>query len=143
MVHANVRRELEVIYASDGQVEHADLPELPIQYADYSAWQRRQLNGPLLEQLRHYWTEQLRDAPSGLELPFDLPPPAQPSGRGATHAFQVPEPVASGIRALAAKEGNHFIHGDNGRVSDLDSSLHGPNGSCGVQPDCQPGKAGS
>ena len=97
-------QELEEIYANDRHVQGADLPELPIQYADYSAWQRRQLSGNLLEQLRHYWTEQLRDSPSVLELPADLPRPAEPTGGGATHEFQLTEPVANGLRALAGRE---------------------------------------
>ncbi len=98
-------QELEEIYLNDGQLQHANLAELPIQYADYSAWQRAQLTGTLLEQLRHYWAEQLRDLPSDVELPADLPQPVQPTGRGATHEFHLTEPVVSEFRALASKEG--------------------------------------
>ncbi len=97
-------QELEAIYNSDGQVKSANLPELPIQYTDYSAWQRRQLTGPLREQLLDYWKKQLWDLPPALELPADLTRPPQPSGRGAFHDFQLTDTVAGGFRALASRE---------------------------------------
>jgi len=48
-------------------------PALPVQYADYTTWQRRWLaRGRLTEQL-DYWQEHLRDAPPRVELPLDRP----------------------------------------------------------------------
>ena len=97
-------QELEAIYASGGRLEPAHLPPLPTQYADYSAWQSRQLTCALRERLRSYWSEQLRALPPDLELPADLERPRASHGRGAVLEFQLADPVASGLRALARQE---------------------------------------
>jgi len=43
-------RELTQLYANRVAGHDAPLPELPIQYADYAAWQRDWLQGKLLDQ---------------------------------------------------------------------------------------------
>ena len=55
-----------------------DLPELPVQYADFAHWQRRSLHGGLLEKELAYWRGQLDGMPTIHSLPLDKPrPPAQ------------------------------------------------------------------
>ena len=78
------------------------LASLPIQYADYAAWQRGRLDSGELEAQRAYWKHHLAGAPVLLELPTDFPRPPQPSGRGKLVSFEVPAEVAGGVRALAA-----------------------------------------
>ncbi|MFB6894702.1 condensation domain-containing protein, partial [Kitasatospora sp. NPDC056327] len=73
-------RELGVLY--DG----GSLPDLPVQYADFADWQRRELAGEGLEQGLTYWRERLAALPA-LELPTDRPRPAEPSWTGATREF--------------------------------------------------------
>ncbi|HEY0793552.1 MAG TPA: amino acid adenylation domain-containing protein [Chthoniobacterales bacterium] len=91
--------ELARLYGADGQTAPAGLSEL--QYADYSAWQRQRLTGPLLERQRAYWEQQLHDLPPELALPTDLARPARASGAGAVHEFQVYEATATMLRELA------------------------------------------
>ena len=79
-----------------------DLAPLPIQYADYAAWQHARLASGELKAQRAYWKHQLAGAPVLLELPTDFPRPPQPSGRGRTVSFEVPAEAAGGVRALAA-----------------------------------------
>ncbi len=93
--------EVARLYASFQQGEPPDLPPLPIQYADFAAWQRRYLQGEPLEAQLAYWRAQLADSPRLLELPTDRPRPAVPSARGASHTFNVPRPLADGMAALA------------------------------------------
>ncbi|MEU0878094.1 non-ribosomal peptide synthase/polyketide synthase [Lentzea sp. NPDC005914] len=69
------------------------LPELPVQYADFAAWQR---SLPLEEQLDH-WRTRLAGVPA-LELPTDRPRPATHTTNGATLEVELP---ADGLRALA------------------------------------------
>jgi amino acid adenylation domain-containing protein len=68
-------REMTALYAG------RDLPDLPIQYADYAVWQRETLAGERLEALVAHWCERLAGAPGLLELPADRSrPPSQTFG---------------------------------------------------------------
>src|SRR5205823_1337864 len=98
-------QEWERLYAADGRLEMAGLPELPLQYADYAVWQKQRLTGELLEQQRSYWTEQLQELPPPLELPTDMSRPVRLSGRGAVHEFRLTVPVVARLRELAREEG--------------------------------------
>ncbi|AWI32129.1 non-ribosomal peptide synthetase [Streptomyces tirandamycinicus] len=93
--------ELGALYESLATGRPAGLPELPVQYADYSSAQHR--DGTAGRQL-DYWREQLRDAPAGPALPTDRPRPGHRSFRGAFHRFAMPRPVAEAVRALARSE---------------------------------------
>ncbi|HTL15688.1 MAG TPA: amino acid adenylation domain-containing protein, partial [Patescibacteria group bacterium] len=97
-------KECEQLYSAGGDMELAGLSKLPVQYADYALRQKRRLTGPRLERLRAYWNEQLRDLPPALELPTDGMRPAQPSGRGAVHRFQLSGELVEGLRGLARRE---------------------------------------
>ncbi|MFC5891186.1 condensation domain-containing protein, partial [Kitasatospora aburaviensis] len=59
-------RELGALY------EGRALPDLPIQYADFADWQRRELAGATLERGLDYWRKRLAALPA-LELPTDRP----------------------------------------------------------------------
>ncbi len=63
-------RELALAYAAEGRP--ADLPELPLQYADFAAWQRSQLASGALDGQLAEWRRRLAGAPT-LELPTDRP----------------------------------------------------------------------
>jgi len=79
-----------------------DLAALPIQYADFSAWQRARLDGGELEAQRAHWRQQLADAPLLLQLPTDFARPAEPSGRAGDAGLEVSAEATAGLRALAA-----------------------------------------
>lgn len=70
-----VWRELAALYAAAHSEQPSDLPELPIQYADVSHWQRQWLQGTVLETQLAYWRKQFADRPPALELPTDHPRP--------------------------------------------------------------------
>ena len=71
-------RELQRLYAADGDVTMAGLPPLPVQYADFAMWQQDQLCGDLKEKQQAYWREQLR--------PCHQPWNCRPTGRGRPDA---------------------------------------------------------
>lgn len=77
-------KELFAAYTAFRLGHTPDAPELPIQYADYTVWQRRRLEqeGVLAQQLE-YWQNALEGAPPVLELPLDFARPAQQSFNGA------------------------------------------------------------
>ena len=81
------------------------LPELPVQYADYAAWQRAWLSGEVLERQLAYWKAHLAGAPAALELPTDRPRPAVMSHRGGRQPFALAQELAGALAALARREG--------------------------------------
>jgi amino acid adenylation domain-containing protein len=79
----------------------AELPPLPIQYADFAAWQRDRLTGQVLDDQLGYWKQQLAGIPTVLELPTDRPRPPVASYRGGLETFELPRAVTAGLKALA------------------------------------------
>ncbi len=97
--------ELDESYRALSDGREPQLPELPIQYADFAEWQRDELDGALVEELLDYWTEQLHGAPERLDLPSDRPRPSVQSYRGVWHEWEIPAEVVSPLRELARARG--------------------------------------
>jgi surfactin family lipopeptide synthetase A len=93
------------LYEAFSRNESSPLPELPIQYVDFAAWQRQWLRGKALQAQLEYWKEQLGGAPPLLELPADRQRPIVQSGRGARHLFALPKPVTASLKTLSRQEG--------------------------------------
>jgi amino acid adenylation domain-containing protein len=98
-------REALSLYSAFSAGLPSPLEELPVQYADYAAWQRRWLDGGALPKQLAYWKQQLADHPSALELPTDRPRPAVQTYKGAAESFIVSREVADGLKALGRREG--------------------------------------
>jgi len=79
----------------------AALPELPITYAEYAAWQRDHLDGPTLQQETDYWRAQLRGAPMQLDLPADKPRPENPERRGGWVTEVFPRELLEHLQGIA------------------------------------------
>ncbi|MER6917412.1 condensation domain-containing protein, partial [Streptomyces sp. NPDC000594] len=80
--------------------------ELPVQYADYTLWQRDLLGDPadeesLFARQLQYWRQALAGVPEELALPFDRQRPAEPSHRGALAVFEVDAATHRQLAALA------------------------------------------
>jgi amino acid adenylation domain-containing protein len=84
--------------------QEAALPELPIQYVDYAAWQRMRLEQVLDEGLC-YWREKLASMPTMLQLPTDRPRPARQSFRGSSVGFRVPRELVARLAARSREQG--------------------------------------
>jgi len=97
-------RDLGLLYAGYASGQEPSLPELPIQYADYAAWQREQLQSQTLQESVGYWRGKLAGLAT-LELPTDHPRPAAPTFEGALHTFLVPASLASRLIELGREEG--------------------------------------
>src|SRR5262249_28471945 len=70
-------REALAAYEARHARRPPSFPELPVQYADYAAWQRASLCGDALNERVSYWRERLEGA-AALELPTDFVRPAAP-----------------------------------------------------------------
>ena len=102
---AIVHRELSALYAAFASGADARLAALPIQVADYAAWQRAWLSGDVFDEQLAYWRERLATAPRALDLPADRPRPPVPSHRGDRRPFALPADLSRSIEVLAQKEG--------------------------------------
>ncbi|NNB93012.1 non-ribosomal peptide synthase/polyketide synthase [Corallococcus exiguus] len=98
-------RELAALYRAFISGQPAPLPPLPVQYADFAAWQRQWLQGEVLQSQLDFWRQQLADMPAALELPTDRPRPAIQSFRGASLPVSLPRPLSDSVQALAWQEG--------------------------------------
>jgi len=96
-------QELAVLYSDISLGRSLSLPLPPIQYADFSVWQRERLQGAALEEQLAYWRRQLRDAPV-LDLPTDYPRPPVWTGQGARLTSRLPHSLAESLRELARQE---------------------------------------
>lgn len=77
------------------------LPTPVIRYADYADWQAKTTAESRLDAQLDYWRESLRDAPTLLSLPEDLPRPVVMSHRGDTVTLQFPEQLSRDLQKLA------------------------------------------
>ena len=98
-------RDLAALYGAALAGQPPPLPDLPVQYADYAAWQRRRLTGGVAERQLAYWRERLAAAPTHLDLPLDRPRPAVQSHRGATREVTLPAALSSALGALSRSHG--------------------------------------
>lgn len=98
-------KELSEFYQAFLSNSTVDLPELPIQYADFAVWQRQWLQGEILENQLNYWKKQLTAAPPLLELPTDKPRPATPNFRGHSISFQIDSELTEKLKLLSQKSG--------------------------------------
>ena len=97
-------RELSVVYTALAADSEPDLPELPVQYPDFSAWQNRWLKGPEPTEQIAYWKEQLEGLGS-LDLPTDKSRPAIQSYRGDIHHFSLPAKLGTQLKELSRSQG--------------------------------------
>jgi amino acid adenylation domain-containing protein len=96
-------RELGLLYAAGREGRPAAVPELPIQYADFAAWQRRRLAGEALAAELAFWRRRL-DGIRPLDLPTDRPRSAFPGSRGASTPLELPPDLGASIERLCREQ---------------------------------------
>lgn len=98
-------RDLSVFYESFCKAHAPDLEELPIQFADFGAWQREAMREEALEGHVAYWKQRLAGAPELLTLPTDRPRPASQTFNGAFEAVRLPIALLDAVKTMAEREG--------------------------------------
>ncbi|TQM28528.1 non-ribosomal peptide synthetase [Nocardia bhagyanarayanae] len=98
-------RDVLAAYAARSNGAVPGWTELPVQYADYTLWQRERLGSAddpesLLAAQLDYWTTTLKGLPDRLELPADRPRPAIPSLRAGTVLRTVEPELAAALDEL-------------------------------------------
>ncbi|MGW2720099.1 non-ribosomal peptide synthetase, partial [Streptomyces sp. NPDC001492] len=99
-------RELSAAYAARREGQAPEFAALPVQYADYTLWQRELLGdaadpSSLLSRQSYYWRQELADVPQPIQLPTDRPRPEQSSHRGDLIDFTVDGELLIAVERLA------------------------------------------
>src|SRR5581483_294988 len=97
--------ELGQLYAGLSAGQNVVLPELPIQYADYAAWQRESLEGAALETELAYWRNHLDGTAEAMDLPTDRPRLVDASYRGKVATLLLPEDLSNNIKSFSRRRG--------------------------------------
>jgi amino acid adenylation domain-containing protein len=97
--------ELRGLYDAFAAGRASPLPELPVQYADFAAWQQLSLAGEKLQSQRRYWLAHLAGRSAPLQLPTDHPRSRVGHRLDASHDLVVPPTLADRLRTLSRQEG--------------------------------------
>ncbi|QKG84618.1 amino acid adenylation domain-containing protein [Kroppenstedtia pulmonis] len=98
-------QELETLYETYLTGNSSPLPELQIQYADYTLWQNEWFEGEEMQRQLSYWKKKLSGELPVLQLPWDFSRPNRQSFRGKSITFIIPERLTSSLRKLSQREG--------------------------------------
>ncbi|HMB53139.1 MAG TPA: amino acid adenylation domain-containing protein, partial [Thermoanaerobaculia bacterium] len=98
-------RDLGAFYRAEVEGGEAELPELPVQYADFAAWQRDWLDSPAMELELGYWRQRLAGSGDGLDLPTDRPRPRVQGQRAGNLRRHLAPEVAKRVNDLARAAG--------------------------------------
>jgi amino acid adenylation domain-containing protein len=97
-------REMMAAYEAYAAGREPRLPALPVQYADFAAWQRAWLAGDVLEAQLGWWRERLAPLAPEAEIPTDRPRPEIQTFSGAHHSTTLGAEASRRVRALARAE---------------------------------------
>ncbi|RKR91956.1 condensation domain-containing protein [Micromonospora pisi] len=98
-------RDLAAGYRSAYAGGTADFGPPAAQCTGYARWQREQWDESTRRRRLAHWAEHLGEGPLTLDLAFDGPAPDRPTGRAATHRFEIPDEVRLAAGALAQARG--------------------------------------
>ncbi|MER6467070.1 amino acid adenylation domain-containing protein, partial [Streptomyces sp. NPDC001228] len=103
-------RDLGSAYAARAEGRAPRWEALPVQYADYTLWQRELLGGEndqdsVFSGQLSFWRKSLAGIPAQLELPTDRPRPTRESHRGDRVEFSLEAGVHQGVVEFARNSG--------------------------------------
>ncbi len=98
-------QELATLYQAYSLGQPSPLPELPMQFADFTRWQREWLEGKECQNQLSYWKRQLAGVPPMLDIPIDFPRPAMQTYAGANEDILLSEALSQELKDLCRREG--------------------------------------
>ena len=97
--------EVSRLYESFAAGKSDPLPELPLQYAEYTVWQRKWVEEEFLREQEAYWKAALHGIPALLEVPSDHIRPVQQSYEGGIVPLQLDKDLTVGLKELSLQHG--------------------------------------
>jgi amino acid adenylation domain-containing protein len=97
--------ELSTLYSAFSEGKSSPLAELPVQYADFAAWQRQLLGSEAVQRQLAYWKNKLDGAPSVLRLPTDRPRPAVQTHAGGHQYAELTGRLTEELKEFSQREG--------------------------------------
>jgi amino acid adenylation domain-containing protein len=91
--------EISILYKAFSKNKRSPLPELEIQYADYSVWQRENIDGDVLRKQSDYWKNKLSGV-TILELPTDKTRPTEQTFKGTNLHFNINREIVDKLNAF-------------------------------------------
>lgn len=82
-------QELFALYSAEAEGRPNPLTELPVQFADFAAWERKRVQSPDVARQLDYWKEKLKGLPPLLELSGSKPRLANQNFEGAAPRVEV------------------------------------------------------
>jgi len=101
----NFISETARFYTSTLQKNAISLPEIDLQYADYSYWQKNNLDKKRIARQLSYWVKELEGMPAVLELPLDYPRSSLQTFKGEHYNFDLPIELSSKLKKFSKDHG--------------------------------------
>ncbi len=98
-------RELAVLYEAFSTGKPSPLSELPIQYRDFTYWQRQWLDSERIQPLLAYWKQKLSGELTVLNLPTDRPRSPVQTFKGARDQLVLPQTLKKELKNLSRQQG--------------------------------------
>ncbi|WP_379129612.1 condensation domain-containing protein [Paenibacillus sp. sgz500958] len=83
---------------------------LPVQYVDYSEWQRTRIESGALDYQLEYWLDKLKDVPKSIRLPYDHKRGEMQTYRGRTEYFTMDRDVMKEINEICVQHKGSVYH---------------------------------
>lgn len=96
--------EFVVQYQAFKEGDEAQLPALPVQYSDYTIWQRQVLSGAVTNSQWDFWQKKLQRVPQVHKIPLDRPRPRQQSYEGQLLYQHLGADTLAALNELADKQ---------------------------------------
>ncbi|MDO1482184.1 non-ribosomal peptide synthetase, partial [Rhodococcus ruber] len=127
---APLTRDVMTAYAARTAGSAPAWEPLPVQYADFTLWQREVLGSEhdpdsLISRQIDHWTSALVDLPEELPLPTDRPRPQTASNHGRTYVFGIDAQRTARLEELARTRNSTIFMVMHGALSVLLSRLSG------------------
>lgn len=97
--------ELRTLYEAFANGLPSPLPELPVQYADFTLWQRKYFNEKVIEQQLAYWLQKLTNTSLASDVVSSNQPQVSNSTSASIYSVVLPASLVASIETLSRSQG--------------------------------------